>query len=179
MAGAPHDYLQHKLFSFQGRLRRRDWWILSIACNLLNGVLTVLVVGAVTPPDADVEPWVNATQQPQGGFPLVAAIAIDALFLWPWLALTIKRRHDRGSPGWDAAGLVVLLTAVSWAPAAWTNAFFGMLGLGGLLVALGVLVAVIWLLVVLGFLDGQPGMNRYGLSPKAAAAQPTVAEEFN
>ncbi len=58
------------------------------------------------------------------------------VFVWVSLCLTIKRLHDRGLSGW-------------WAP-------LGLVPVAGWL----------WAIVVCGCLDGTPGENAYGPSPK-------------
>jgi uncharacterized membrane protein YhaH (DUF805 family) len=61
------------------------------------------------------------------------------IFLWPGLALGVKRCHDRDKTGWF------------------------------LLIGLIPIIGAIWLLVELGFLDGTQGPNKYGPSPKGVA----------
>ena len=101
------------LTSFEGRLNRAKWW------------LGVLIIWAVE---------------------LVAYLAVgDTVFyvivillLWPWLAISIKRWHDRGKSGW-------------W-----------------MLIALVPLIGGLWFLIECGFLPGDDGPNEYGPDPLAA-----------
>ncbi len=65
---------------------------------------------------------------------------ISLLLLWPWFAIAVKRFHDRDQSGW------------------WS------------LIGLVPLIGQIWLLVVLGFLKGSSGDNRFGPDPLAASA---------
>jgi uncharacterized membrane protein YhaH (DUF805 family) len=58
------------------------------------------------------------------------------VMLWPSLALDIKRLHDRNRSGWF---LFIVLIPI---------------------------IGVLWLLIELLFLDGTPGPNRFGPSPK-------------
>jgi uncharacterized membrane protein YhaH (DUF805 family) len=62
----------------------------------------------------------------------VAAIAIYLVIAVASLATTVKRLHDRGKSGW----------------------FY--------LISLIPLIGAIWLLIEVGFLEGQPGDNQYG-----------------
>jgi len=69
---------------------------------------------------------------------------VNVVLLWPTLAVSIKRWHDRGRTGWWV--LVMLVPVVGW------------------------LVA----LVANGFLPGTPGPNRYGAAPGGAPPQPNT-----
>jgi uncharacterized membrane protein YhaH (DUF805 family) len=65
---------------------------------------------------------------------------IGCILLWPRLAISIKRLHDRGKSGlWI---LLVFIPVLGW----------------------------LWLLVDMGFLDGTPGPNKFGPSPKGLGA---------
>jgi uncharacterized membrane protein YhaH (DUF805 family) len=72
-------------------------------------------------------------------------IAVYGVDIWIGIALGIKRCHDRDKSGWF------------------------------LLVGLIPLIGAIWLLVELGFLDGTPGPNKFGDSPKGLGAAPLAA----
>src|SRR5580698_2784092 len=56
--------------------------------------------------------------------------------IWPALAIQVKRWHDRDKSGW-------------W-----------------VLIAFVPLIGAIWVLIECGILDGTPGPNKYGPSPK-------------
>ena len=71
---------------------------------------------------------------------MLPLIAIYAADIWIALALGVKRCHDRDKSGWF------------------------------LLIGLIPLIGGIWLLIELGFLDGTPGPNRFGPSPKGVGA---------
>jgi len=62
------------------------------------------------------------------------------LLLWPSLAVSVKRWHDRGHSGW-------------W-----------------VLVGLIPVIGPLWLLVTNGLLPGTPGPKRCGADPKAPGA---------
>lgn len=166
--------MKEKLFGFEGRLRRQDWWALSIlmglACTLLSETAALMVLG----PDqsmffAGFEAAETRLSHPAG---IGVNIATALPFLWPALALAAKRAHDRDS----SARLAMALTVASYAAAltpsgtfttagrlfdqgVWAAGVFLLIGVAGTLGAL-------YLLIVLGFLDGTPGANRFGPSPK-------------
>ncbi len=111
------DSLRHILFSFGGRIGRRAWWLWGVAALLgLSLYATVLLrVAGVAADTAD--------------------LVVNLLLLWPALAISAKRWHDRGKSAWWM--LVLLVPVVGW----------------------------IWSLVENGCLRGHAGANRYGADP--------------
>ena len=108
--------VKHALFRFDGRLRRRDWWIWTIA--------TALAYYAVSDVSA-VLLGLDQYVQLRGGraavigdpvLPLMHSLAVTLLFLWPQLALTVKRAHDRARPAWQAVSVSLAATALAWWP---------------------------------------------------------------
>ena len=81
-----------------------------------------------------------------GGFGLYGLISL--VLLWPSLANDVKRCHDRDKSGW----WLVLMALASLT-----------------------IIGVLWPLIELGFLDGTPGPNRFGPSPKGATGAPAAA----
>jgi uncharacterized membrane protein YhaH (DUF805 family) len=105
------------LFSFDGRIDRRTWWLWGVAA-MLGLVLYLTVVLRVAGLSAQTAEWV-----------------VNALLLWPVLAIGAKRWHDRDKRGWWA--LVIYVPVIGW----------------------------IWALIENGMLRGTPGANRYGDAP--------------
>ncbi|MGR4867032.1 DUF805 domain-containing protein [Caulobacter sp. LARHSG274] len=147
-----------KLFSFQGRLRRRDYWLYSIL--LVAGALAVLV-------------------------PVILALGLQAedarlsllglVLTWPSMALLVKRIHDR-----DKTGRMAL---IYWIPSLVSTGlgFIPAFGLGGLKVFLDISTGMIglWFLVEFGFMDGTQGPNEYGPSPKGVVPKEKLADVFS
>lgn len=102
------------LFSFQGRVPRRTWWLWGFLLLLVVNLLGVLVLGIAGVPEE------------------VANGVMSLLILWPALAVSVKRWHDRDKSGWW-----VLINFIPF-------------------------VGVVWALVENGFLRGTPGPNRFG-----------------
>lgn len=142
------------LFSFQGRMRRRHFWL---------SVLTIFGLGVLV---WFVERMIPALE----GY-------LSTLMLIPWLAISVKRLHDMGLTGWLAAiptaaslvsslaTLAVVLDAVqNFAP----DDPFGSTGLSDV----GMSIAFVSSLVSLAFglwigiADSQKGENVYGPNPK-------------
>jgi uncharacterized membrane protein YhaH (DUF805 family) len=80
--------LAQKLFSFEGRLRRRDYWLLSLM--LLVVIVVIYILAAALGLDVSKESNGSLTLQ------LVVTLAL----LWPSLALGAKRCHDRDQSAW-------------------------------------------------------------------------------
>lgn len=105
------------LFSFEGRINRAKFWLGAVVMSIVP-LLFFMVAAAV-----------NST------FLWVVASLVYLLIIWPALAISIKRWHDRGKSGW------------------WI--FIGFVPfIGGL-----------WALIETGFLPGTPGTNQYGPDP--------------
>jgi len=164
--------LKDKLFSFDGRLRRRDWWLLGIGW----GVLTSLVSGGVTLAlfgrEHSILTSPSAWTEPAAPGPFIARAVVDLLFAWPVFALAIKRFHDRNKGAWFVVALTGLSYAFVFIPEAALDSFmFGPAAGWEMAVKLflvaGFVGVWLYLFVALGLLDGTPGPNRFGPSPKA------------
>jgi uncharacterized membrane protein YhaH (DUF805 family) len=101
----------------RGRLSRRGFWLWGVAALAGLAILLHALLGIARVRFATSEQIVNG------------------LLLWPALAVSVKRWHDRDRSGWWV--LVLLVPVVGW----------------------------IWTLVVNGFLPGTPAANRYGPPP--------------
>ena len=164
--------LKDLLFGFKGRIRRRDWWIWSIALGVAYYALsdaTALVLG------------LNDYVMSRGGriavlgdppAPLAHSLVLNALFLWPALALAVKRAHDGARAAWPFVILIVVTSALNYWPmdtyAAAGRSFDAgdMAGAVPMIIGAVSLLAGLYQVIVLGILDGTPGPNRYGRSPK-------------
>ncbi|HTN13930.1 MAG TPA: DUF805 domain-containing protein [Sphingomonadaceae bacterium] len=147
-----------RYFDFSGRSRRMEFWMFTllnviVAC-VLAGPFYVQMISAV---------MTSAQMAGQGAeynesmmaaslmsspvsLAMMGLYGIYALFaLIPSLAVTVRRLHDRNLSGWWYLGMIV----ASFVP------------LVGLLAGLAFLVVM--------FLDGTPGPNRFGPDPKGRA----------
>lgn len=115
--------LSHILFSFEGRTPRRVYWawtIGSVVAMYGIGIPLVLMVDSAGGDLDFVEPLV---------------ILFGLATLWPNLAITVKRWHDRGKSGW-----MVLVGIIP-------------------------IIGPLWTFVELGLLRGDQGPNAYGPDP--------------
>ncbi|MBX3643623.1 MAG: DUF805 domain-containing protein [Rubrivivax sp.] len=106
-------------FSLRGRVSRRQYW--------LYGVLALVGVALVG----------HALLGIARVRPRTAELIVNLLLVWPALAISVKRWHDRGKSGWWV--LLNLVPVVGW----------------------------LWALIENGFLRGTDGPNRYGPDPLA------------
>ena len=168
-----------KVFGFQGRLGRRDFWLILIGVMIANWAATALFPIPLTPPA------LLSEQDPMHRAWLAGAVieanwingAIAVLLLWPMLAASVKRCHDRNRSGlwliafW-APALVSGVTGVVvrelwlWVYGAPSPYFGGPVG-PYLTASTIALILWVWGLVELGLLPGSAGDNRYGPPPPA------------
>ena len=132
-----------KFASFSGRARRKEYW----GVALFNAIIWVVLYGIMfagfaslgTGAYVDVQNLMAA----MGQSPIIL-VSGGLMILWglisilPGIGLMVRRIHDLGQTGWIVAGLIVL----SIIP------YIGFLGSIALL--------------VIGFIKGQPGENKYG-----------------
>lgn len=177
--------LKDMLFGFQGRLRRRDWWIWSIVATLTYMVglfiTGMLVLGGVGQLDA----YLTGTLGPRSLQTALFDLSVLPL-LWIQTALAAKRAHDRNVGAAVAIGLTVFAGLLSFVPtgvdlimgSAISDDLFASVTQGVNLISAA---ASLYLLVVLGFLDGTQGPNRFGRSPKGIGGDPAdkAAEVFS
>lgn len=149
------------LFSFEGRITRRQFWLghLAIFCvSALFAVVAGFAVGiASVLLDMD---WLRF----YGPFIIGGLVSLCALVAETSLA--VKRMHDRdGSAVWIMllVGAVVILNLTITAQ----RFLYGERILDPLTVGLGTFAAIMggWMIFELGFLSGTRGSNRYGDAP--------------
>ncbi len=153
-----------KLFSFQGRLSRLDWWAYGVALNIVGAALTGLFSALFIKPEATL--WGSATAPAQ-----MVGLAVSAVLVWPSLALTVKRRHDRDRPGWMMGLLFIVMVTLNSFPILYVILPLAVWEHWGWwpTVAFCFFMLALWIaiLVLLGIRPGTPGPNRYGPSPLA------------
>lgn len=171
------------LTSFEGRIRRRDYWLGILGLIAINVALVFLVVPALLV---------------LGGFGFILATLITyAINLFAAGALMTKRLHDRDKPmvPWLLIFLgVPMLVSLAQTlgigfesvavpagqvegPPSGTPTFDGdgmavapvPNALGAVLLAVGFFVSL-WALIELGFLRGTVGPNRFGPDPRGGSA---------
>jgi uncharacterized membrane protein YhaH (DUF805 family) len=146
---------------FQGRSRRMEFWIFQLlnfgVALVLAGPFFVSFIGAsIANPDDPAATEAAMTALIEGGMSLsmvgliLYALYVLAAFI-PSIAVTVRRFHDRDMSGWWYLGL----------------------SLAGLIPFVGFLGSIAFL--VLMFLPGTPGSNRFGPDPKDPYAEDVFA----
>jgi len=165
------DWIGH-LFSFEGRINRAKYWLAGIAIVGWMMFFSVIYVCLNIPFGGS--PYVHfdldeifrlvdpASWRPltRADIPAVIVHGVGTpLFLWVFLATSVKRLHDRNKSGW------------------WMIAFFAVPGLYKqfedrlpdsyflLPVAIAVIILITWAFVELYFLKGTSSPNRFGPDP--------------
>lgn len=159
------------LFGFDGRIRRSDWWI----GGLLTGFVGVLVLGAFR----------FGTSGPAGPFQsetgvyvrLVVEAVLIAPFAWIQTAIWVKRGHDLSIPAWPLITFQIFAFLSAYVPLALPVATHGIMGMHPIAAAVDITYGAgfIFCVIVLGFIPGKAGTNRYGPST-FAADKPAFAE---
>jgi uncharacterized membrane protein YhaH (DUF805 family) len=151
------------LFSANGRIRRRDFWLWSIAVVVLGIPLEILAHIFLS--GHSLSQLMSDVGRPHGLDYTPFDIAVSAIMVvlqWPFICLTAKRWHDRNRPGYIAVviGLMALASSLvkeyfqpTWM--LWSSWIF-------------------WQFVECGCLDGTKGPNKYGPSPKQIQAPADV-----
>lgn len=107
----------HLFFQFDGRINRAKWWLGLVILWVVEGIILAIF-------------------RPGGADPNYTVYSLIGLvFLWPSLAIAIKRFHDRDKSGW-------------W-----------------VLIAVIPIIGFFWILIELGILEGTAGPNQYGPDP--------------
>jgi uncharacterized membrane protein YhaH (DUF805 family) len=150
------------MFTVYGRIGRGRFWggvlaALALILVALFGAVDMLgFFPSISPFNMPVDPWIK-----------LAAFGICGLVALCWLVTTsVRRMHDRGRSGWWAIAALFLFAAPMFValvdtlvilpderPYAWAAS-----GLSWL--------ALLWLFIDLGVLEGQDGPNRYGMDPR-------------
>jgi len=153
------------MFSFSGRANRMDFWLVSIGLSFLQVLVTLLaglMIGMLA------LSWLPAEQKPIAA--ATFGLIVQLLFLWPITAVAVRRSHDRNISGWwygasalFALGIMSVAVAlqVLGVPEGENEArIFDALNLVQIAISLV-------FVVILGFLPGTPGVNRFGPSPNS------------
>jgi uncharacterized membrane protein YhaH (DUF805 family) len=96
LRSAPEDDLAWLLFSFEGRLPRKSFWLYGVLGITLAQMFIYFLLGIA-----------GVSEALASG---VAALAV----VWPGLAINVKRWHDRDKPGWWVLINLVPLVGTLW-----------------------------------------------------------------
>jgi uncharacterized membrane protein YhaH (DUF805 family) len=150
---------------FDGRINRQKWWI-SIIILAVVGFILSWILGMVFGTGVVMNAAALATDPAALASYIQKAawvgVITSIILAYPYLAISIKRRHDRNNNGYDVMGLIALGIIFNL-----LTALGVVTSVGGIGQIIGVILGIyaIYALVVLGFLKGTPGANQYGPDP--------------
>ncbi len=152
-----------RFLTTQGRARRSEWWLLSIGLAVLGGFISILLIALF-----EATPVVDALLQPPTRTTALTLLAMQLVIWWPMTALFIRRAHDRNQRGIWAVIYQLLTLGLAAFDFPEITGLLDPNSLLGVQTAYQVVTGLLSLalLVTQGFLDGTPGPNRYGQSPK-------------
>jgi uncharacterized membrane protein YhaH (DUF805 family) len=142
--------LSQLLFSFQGRLNRKPYWLTILATVVIIILLIVFALMMFGEHDF----WT-------GGLLLVLLVILYIPLIWISLAIGAKRLHDRDKSAW---WLLLFYLAPAVLSSAGNHA-----GDIGIILHLASFSITVWAFVELGCLRGTVGLNRFGPDPLAPA----------
>lgn len=160
-------------FSLSGRIRRRDFWLYSVAVVIGGFVVNYIAFRIWGHGLTYIKALKFAETQPLGPF-LLTVYIVNLLSVVLRFPVSAKRWHDRNRPAWIAAlmsGYWLLVQAVAiglhvtdirHAPSVYT-----------IMSWIGVPLTL-WTFIECGCMDGTKGPNRYGPSPKKVEAEVDV-----
>jgi uncharacterized membrane protein YhaH (DUF805 family) len=140
------------LFGFSGRINRAEYWFTMLVYGIVGIVLSGIgyMAGDTVPFQA-------------------LCFTVDLALTVSWLAVAVKRLHDRDKSAWWVVGLygfpVVLICIGLAAGFAGSDGMGELAGVWGFLARLCIVAAVgiaFWFFVELACFRGTPGYNRYG-----------------
>jgi uncharacterized membrane protein YhaH (DUF805 family) len=167
---------RHYLFGFDGRITRARYWLFAIVgpAYIFPAILIALPYELIEHPSTST-----------AGHPLSllgkATIATEGLVLLGYLvsfvAISVKRLHDRNRSGWWFLLFLVLPLTIDLALPMRESRFDSGGIPASLEIALAVLALVLswWGVIELGFLRGAAGPNRFGPDPATILPSPPVS----
>jgi uncharacterized membrane protein YhaH (DUF805 family) len=146
-----------------GRIGRQAWWIgvvvLIVVAIVLNFILGAVMGGGMPSLEQMMDPAFMAGYAKKAGW---QSLIIGLITAYPYISLSVKRRHDRNNNGYDAMGLIAF--SLLWSLLQALGIFMSTNGIG-MVISIVFLIYAIYMLVQLGFLKGTAGPNTYGPDP--------------
>jgi uncharacterized membrane protein YhaH (DUF805 family) len=161
------------LFSFHGRINRAKYWLASLfwtaVAIVVGGVMIGLLAKDIMALGADPSGEQIVRLVLSYGLGFVLILLLGLVMLISSVAIGIKRLHDRDQSGW---WILLLYFGPAAASAIEESSGSSVASLVFSLVSFGIWI---WAIVVLGFLRGTRGPNRYGPDPLGGDAAGAAA----
>lgn len=84
-----------KLFSFDGRIRRTEYWVVSIGIAIVNTIASIMLRG--------------------NGVLIAIGVVVILATIIPSLTTSVKRWHDRDKSGWWILIVLIPIIGAIWA----------------------------------------------------------------
>lgn len=174
LGGCGMQKLVRLLTSFDGRIGRGQFWLGALLIVAATVILSVIAYAlgfgtSVSESGYFVNSAGERSDVSKVSYTITpwAGLIISILMAWPWIALGVKRRHDRDFSGNDMLAFATLMLLSQLLSALGVSGFFA--------TALNIVLTVwsICLLILLGLLKGTSGENRFGQDPLDVAAKPS------
>ena len=137
------------LFSFQGRLNRKRYWLTAIATVVI--VILLLLIALI---------MIREHEFALAGLEFVLLAILYLPLVWVGLALGAKRLHDRDKSAW-------WLLLFYFVPGILGTTADRIGGGTGIILHIAGFAITVWAFVELGCLRGTVGPNQYGPDPLA------------
>ena len=151
------------LFSFNGRINRMQWWVVTILSNIIIAIITTIISNYYF--HNDYSPY---NYSDYNIAKLVCSMFVLCVVLYIQLCINIKRFHDRNKDGAIPVSNVIVIVILSLLLVKGDSEIFSLLGIVSLLLHL-------WVFIVAGFLRGTQGDNKYGPDPLAQDTAPVTS----
>ena len=125
------------LFSFKGRMNRLPFWMIYVGITIFQ-YLSFVIINSLFP-ETTAEGQAAQQLTPMQLASYIGLIVVNIIIIWTYIAISVKRLHDRDQSGW-------------W-----------------LLVGIIPLLGQLWYFIVVMLLPGTAGENRFGSNPREAS----------
>ena len=125
------------LFSFKGRMNRLPFWMIYLGITIFQYLSFVMINSLF--PETTAEGQAAQQLTPMQLASYIGLIVVNIIIIWTYIAISVKRLHDRDKSGW-------------W-----------------LLVGIIPLLGQLWYFIVVMLLPGTAGENRFGSNPREAS----------
>lgn len=166
------------LFNPCGRVSRKGIWLglflPMVGANFAAAFVDAMIFGAMGGLTVDAT---GSLQAPATG---VFSMLVSLFFLWPSIAVSVKRFHDRNMSGWWVLWFLLIVVGgvvFAFVGGAAAAASTGALGEGAMIGFLIAMAGGLAQFIILYVLPGTPGGNQYGSDPRGGSGVSRVSSD--